>query len=48
MLDDKILRILFQKTPIGYAYLRILYDEKGRAHDFILLDTNQAFKEIVG
>lgn len=28
MLDDKILRILFQKTPIGYAYLRILYDEK--------------------
>jgi PAS domain S-box-containing protein len=36
-------RALFDNMLEGYVYCRLLYDEQGRARDYIYLETNDAF-----
>ncbi len=41
-------RSLFENLLEGYAYCRMIYDESGRPDDFIYLEVNRAFDEIIG
>lgn len=41
-------RSLFESLLEGYAYCRMIYDDAGRPEDFIYLEVNRAFDEIVG
>jgi len=41
-------RSLFKSMREGFAYCRMLYDEKWRPTDFILLNVNPAFDRILG
>jgi PAS domain S-box-containing protein len=41
-------RSLFENMLEGFAYCRMLYDEKGRPTDFIYLNVNPAFDRIIG
>ncbi|MHA1909973.1 MAG: response regulator, partial [Candidatus Thorarchaeota archaeon] len=41
-------RSLFENTPTGIAYHRILMDDDGKPFDYIFLDVNDAFTELTG
>jgi len=41
-------RLLFQNMLDGFAYCRMLFDERGRPEDFIYLDVNDAFTKLTG
>jgi PAS domain S-box-containing protein len=41
-------RSLFENLLDGYAYCRMIYDDTGRPVDFIYLEVNRAFDEILG
>jgi PAS domain S-box-containing protein len=41
-------RSLFENMLDGYAYCRMIYDDAGRPVDFIYLEVNRAFDEIIG
>ena len=41
-------RSLFENLLDGYAYCRMLYDNRGNPEDFIYLEVNRAFHEITG
>jgi len=41
-------RSLFENLPEGYAYCRMVYDDKGRPEDFVYLEVNRAFDKITG
>lgn len=43
-----MLREIMEKAPFGYAYHRMVYDEKGLPEDYIFLDLNPAFEEMTG
>lgn len=46
MFNKKVLTTLLRNTPIGYAYLNILYDENGLSNDFEFVDINPSFSQI--
>lgn len=48
MFTEQVLKTLLKNTPIGYAYLNILYDDLGLSHDFKFIETNPAFTFITG
>ncbi len=41
-------QILFGQLPFGYAYHKIILDEKGKPNDYIFLDVNPVFEQITG
>jgi PAS domain S-box-containing protein len=41
-------RMLFQNMLDGFAYCRMLFDERGRPDDFVYLDVNAAFSRLTG
>jgi PAS domain S-box-containing protein len=41
-------RMLFQNMLDGFAYCRMLFDERGRPDDFVYLDVNGAFSRLTG
>ncbi|MGD0079063.1 MAG: PAS domain S-box protein [Methanoregula sp.] len=41
-------RSLFENLLEGYAYCRMIYDKSGRPEDFVYLEVNRAFDEIIG
>ncbi len=40
--------MLFQNMLDGFAYCRMLFDERGRPDDFVYLDVNAAFSRLTG
>jgi PAS domain S-box-containing protein len=40
-------RSLFENMPNGFAYCQLLYDEQGIAEDFMFLEVNQRFEELI-
>ncbi len=46
--SEKKYRILFEQMLEGFAYCRMIYDEKGRPADWIYLNVNAAFARITG
>ena len=48
MFNKQVLRTLLKNTPIGYAYLSILYDNFGLSYDFKFIEMNPAFNSITG
>lgn len=48
MFNEKVLKTLLQNTPIGYAYLNVLYDEFELPYDFELVEYNPSFGNIMG
>lgn len=41
-------KALFENGPIGVAYHKMIYDEQGKAIDFLYLDANKTYKELTG
>ena len=41
-------RLLFQNMLDGFAYCRMLFDERGRPEDFVYLAVNDAFEALTG
>jgi PAS domain S-box-containing protein len=41
-------RALFEKGPIGVAYHKMIYDEKGIPLDYYFIDANESYKELTG
>ena len=41
-------RLLFQNMLDGFAYCRMLFDERGRPDDCVFLDVNEAFSRLTG
>ncbi len=41
-------RLLFQNMLDGFAYCRMIFDERGRPDDFVYLDVNGAFGALTG
>ncbi len=41
-------RTLFQHMSSGFAYHKIIVDEKGRPRDYIFLEINEAFEKLTG
>jgi PAS domain S-box-containing protein len=46
--SEKEYRSLFDYMREGFAYCKMLYDEKGRPADYIYLNVNPAFDRIIG
>ncbi|OPX70672.1 MAG: sensory histidine kinase AtoS [Methanoregulaceae archaeon PtaB.Bin108] len=46
--SEKKYRLLFENMLDGFAYCRMLYDQNGQPEDFLYLDVNPAFEQIVG
>jgi len=47
-MEEKIMQEVLQQAPFGYAYHKILLNERGEAKDYIFLDINPAFEEMTG
>jgi len=45
--EDKF-RALFEKSPIGVAYHEMVYDDSGKAVDYLFLDANTSYRELTG
>ena len=41
-------RALFENSPIGVAYHRMIYDEAGAPVDYLFLDANENFRKLTG
>jgi PAS domain S-box-containing protein len=46
--SEKKYRTLFENMLEGFAYCRMIYDEKGRPVDWVYLDVNKAFGQLTG
>jgi PAS domain S-box-containing protein len=46
--SEEKFRALFQKSPLGIAYHRMVYDESGRAVDYEFLDANENYRKLTG
>jgi PAS domain S-box-containing protein len=46
--SEQKFRSLFENMLNGYAYCKLLYDKKGRPHDFVYLEINNAFETLTG
>ena len=47
MFDERVLKKLLKNSPIGYAYLDVLYDESKTPNDFRLVEYNPSFGRIM-
>ncbi|MGQ9824187.1 MAG: HD domain-containing phosphohydrolase [Desulfotomaculales bacterium] len=47
-MNGKIMHEILWQAPFGYAYYKILLNERGEAKDYIFLDVNPAFEEMTG
>jgi PAS domain S-box-containing protein len=41
-------RLLFKHMLNGFAYCKMLFDEKGKPYDFVYLDVNSSFEKLTG
>ena len=41
-------KALFEKGPIGVAYHKMIYDDKGKPVDYLFLDANESYKKLTG
>ena len=41
-------RLLFTNMINGYAYCKMLFDDKGKPIDFVYLEVNDAFEKLTG
>ncbi len=41
-------RALFEKGPIGVAYHKMIYDDKGNPVDYLFVDANEGYKKLTG
>ncbi len=39
---------ILDNSPLGYAYHKVLVDEKGEPVDFVFLDVNETFSKLTG
>ncbi len=46
--NEEIYRFVFDSMHEGAALYQIIYDSKGKATDYLILDSNQAYSEIIG
>ncbi len=46
--SEKKFHLLFENMMDGFAYCRMLFDQNGQPDDFIYIDVNEAFYQIVG
>lgn len=47
-MEDERYRAILKKSPFGYAYYRIIYDEKGNPVDYEFLEVNATFESLTG
>jgi hypothetical protein len=47
-LTSQQFKILFHDLPLGLALYKIIYDEKGTPVDFIPLEVNRGYEQILG
>ncbi|MDK2986851.1 MAG: hypothetical protein PWQ96_2496 [Clostridia bacterium] len=47
-MDKKIMQEVLRQSPFGYAYHRVITNDKGEAEDYVFLDVNPAFEEMTG
>lgn len=47
-MEGRIYREILQRLPVGYALRRLVLNEAGEPEDYIYLEVNAAFAEIVG
>lgn len=47
-MEEKIMQEILRQAPFGYAYHKILLNERGEAKDYIFLDVNPAFEAMTG
>lgn len=41
-------KALFEKGPIGVAYHKMIYDDKGRPVDYLFVDANESYRRLTG
>ncbi|TVQ18162.1 MAG: PAS domain S-box protein [Bacteroidetes bacterium] len=41
-------RALFEKGPIGVAYHKMIYDDRGKPVDYLFLDANESYEKLTG
>ena len=46
--SEKKYRVLFKNMLNGFAYHKMIFDEKGKPVDYIFLEINEAFKQLTG
>lgn len=46
--DESKFRALFEMSPIGVAYHKMMYDDSGKPVDYLFLDANQRYQELTG
>ncbi|MBO8138643.1 MAG: diguanylate cyclase [Desulfotomaculum sp.] len=47
-MKEKIMQEILRQAPFGYAYHKILLNERSEPEDYIFLDINPAFEEMTG
>lgn len=49
-LDEAVWRFkaLFEKGPVGVAYHRMIYDDKGKPKDYLFIDANKSYQTLTG
>ena len=47
-MNDTFYKSIIEDSPMGYAYHKIICDEKGKPCDYEFLEVNSAFKEYTG
>lgn len=48
MMANNFYKSLLYHSPTGYAYHKIIFDEKGEVYDYEFLDVNPAFENLTG
>jgi len=48
MKSEQLYRSLFENMLDGFAYCKMLFDERGRPIDFVYLEVNSAFEKLTG
>jgi two-component system, cell cycle sensor histidine kinase and response regulator CckA len=46
--SEEKFRALFEKGPIGVAFHQMVYDDRGKALDYLFLDANSSYLELTG
>ena len=47
-MDNDFCRLVAMESPVGYAYHKIILDDKGIPSDYIILEANRAFETLTG
>lgn len=46
--DQTVLKQMYQHSPFGFAYQRVVFDRDGAPEDYVFLYVNPAFEELTG